>query len=159
MDNQVAGAFVIDKQIIFRSYVLDSYQTWVGYGSCIVKSMNSQLIDIGQAIVEALNESKLESDLEEPITSEEMAKQRKYLLKTAKVTSHRKLVQNSVYCDICRNGNSFEFTPTHNGGTRGDKKGHQFLRKSIVVPGIASYEELGSAFLECISLCTSIYNT
>jgi hypothetical protein len=153
------GAFVINQQIIFRSYVKSSYGGWIGYGPCIVKDMNSQKEDIGQAVVEALNESKMESDLEKPITKEESTKQFKKYQKIVNVSSNRRLIQNSIYCGIQRTGNTIVFTPTHNGGTKGDKKGHQFKPNSIELSDSASIGELGSALLECIALCTSTYNT
>jgi hypothetical protein len=158
MNYQCAGAYIIEDRIILHSS-LNSEYGWLMYGPCSEITINSPVQEIGEAVKKALSASRHESEIEESVSKEMLNRYFNAFLRVAGVTSNRKLVQSSLYCGILHREQEIIFSPTHNGGTKGSKKGHQFKGNSIKIPYQASAVEVGSALIECCSLCTSIYNT
>ena len=160
MIKQAAGAYLINDIVIIHGKIEAIYGGWFVYEPYITLSIDANDSEIGSALRQALSQSKKESELDKPIADEEYKKGfMKPILKSAKVTSYRKLVQNSIYCSVAHINDRIEITPTHNGGTKGSKKGFGHLPDQLTAMDIdVSDQILGKTLKKCFARCTSIYN-
>jgi hypothetical protein len=105
--------------------------------------------EIGRAIREALRCSKV--DVPEPSDWKDLLRP---LLKAAGVRSHREFQRNASYCVVVQQGGLIHFTPTRNGGTKGDGQGFHFLQglQSEVSEDVDD-EAIGRAVLDALDKC------
>ncbi len=111
---------------------------------------------VGAALSQVLDGSGRVLDLRNP---DELRAARREQLRAAGLSSERKLQQSAISCRIERLPDRVRFTPTHNGGTRGDTKGFQHLEgaaSTVTLP--ASEAELGEALRVALRNCTSSYD-
>jgi hypothetical protein len=151
---QHAGAYLISSQIIVHSDVI--YQSgWSQISEPIYStSLSENPALIGEYIRQALDACT--SGVPDP---QKYVSSLSLVLKAAKLRSNRELQQNSVLCFIEEGEGGIKFVPTHNGGTRGDTKGFQFLNnRAICVPSDSDPSDLGAALLRAFKECTSIYS-
>jgi hypothetical protein len=118
-------------------------------------SANASDAELGSALLEVLAGAKRII----PTPDREAARNaRARLLRAAGLSSERKLQQRAVCCTIYRDPRELRFTPSHNGGTRGDRKGfHHRSDTSVAIPPNGPPAQAGEALRSALSRCTSVF--
>jgi hypothetical protein len=151
---KMAGAYRLSDRIIIHSNMI--YRSGLAILSAPVFTAMTQddPSDIGNMILLALDSAVV--GVPDP---DRYQVNLDPLLRAAGLRSERKLQQQTLYCTIEIGPDSYILSPTHNGGTRGDSKGFQFLAgQAIRVERSSSKGELGSSLLEAFNKCTSVYD-
>ncbi len=153
--HQGASAFRMNERFVIHSDSKTEVGVYVASEPFIVLDIQASPGEIGEAVLRALLASKagivFPADLK-PID--------KKLFKAAKVSSHRQFQQSAIHCGISKTSTGIQIDPSHNGGTRGDKKGFQYRpERRLIVRLEDSPEQLGLALLRAFDACTSIYET
>jgi hypothetical protein len=77
------------------------------------------------------------------------------LLRAAKIRSWNALQKSAKMCEIDAQDHELRITPTKNCGTSGPDKGYSpIAEQAVVLSTICSDEELGTAVLRTLTLCT-----
>jgi hypothetical protein len=72
--------------------------------------------------------------------------------------SNKQIQQDSICCGIREQEGQLVFGPTHNGGTSGDAKGFQPIKRAqVAIRTDAPDSEIGAALLRGFDLCTTVY--
>jgi len=120
-----------------------------------VLSADSPDAELGAALLEVLAGSK--RMLPTP-DREQVQAARTRLLRAAGLSSERKLQQKAICCTISREVQELRFTPSHNGGTRGDQKGfHHIGAASVAIAANAPPARAAEALREALRRCTSVF--
>lgn len=126
---------------------------WIATAPYFLHEVPYDLKSTGQSIVSALDASEV--NIPDPDNWSDV---RQRLVKAAGTSSYRRLQQTSIYCGISKENNKISFTPTHNGGTKGDSKGFHFHPdKTIEMRTTKEPVKAGEALMKCFKACTTIY--
>lgn len=147
-----AGAFMISKRFVFvaNGRVPSGFYLQCEPTICILQNASPE--EIGQAMLTVLNAFRPSH-----LVPEDFASVRKAQLRAMGVRSERQLQQQALCCEFSRGLDAYDFMPTHNGGTAGNKQGFQPNNNQFSIPLSSSEAELGDAIRRAFSLCTSIY--
>jgi hypothetical protein len=111
--------------------------------------------ELGAIILEVLAESKRIIPAPD---RDRMRHARTQLLRAAGLSSERKLQQKAICCTITRDGQELRFTPSHNGGTRGDKKGFHHMNDALLtIPANGPPARAAETLRETLRRCTSVF--
>jgi hypothetical protein len=151
---QYATAFRLPDRIIIESVAITLAGFGIGSEPYFVLAKNASPLEIGEALLNALAESK--PTFETKIDYKALITR---LLKAAGVSSYRRFVQRAICCQIEQESHRISIYPTKNGGTRGNKKGFQGQPgvSPITVEIEAPAEQVGVALRQAFDACSSIY--
>ncbi len=125
---------------------------WVNCAPWIVIPITATEARIGQAVIDALAQSKCGVPVPEP---SELKKLKAARLKAAGIQSERRFMNGALLVSIHRLNETIKFCPTKNGGTRGDQKGFEELPDNeIEIQADSDIAQIGKTLVEVWRLCT-----
>lgn len=128
----------------------------VEWEPCFLLPATASTDAVGAALSQVLDGSGRVLDLRGP---DELRAARREQLRAAGLSSESRLQKIAISCRIERLPDRVLFTPTHNGGSRGDTKGFRNLEgAATTVTFPASEAELGEALSAALCNCTSSYD-
>ncbi len=150
---QYAGAYQLSGLYVIHSKTVTDVITIISEPYLVLDS-KAPLTEIGQAVLQALSESKTGVPFVKTPSSERL----RPLLKAAGVNSYKRFVEQAIYCGITRNATSILIDPSDNGGTKGDAKGFNYRpERRIILDSNPAEEQLGRALLQGFHACKTIY--
>jgi hypothetical protein len=149
-----AGAYLLDDRIIVHSNVIYKSGLAIASEPVLTAMIHDEPLEIGKLLLMAL--SSAETNVSDPDKYEGNIKP---VLNVAGVRSNKELQEQAMYCVIEQYEAGYIITPTHNGGTRGNSKGFQFLPvEAFRLSSTCKQDELGTSLLKAFKKCTSIYD-
>jgi hypothetical protein len=151
--DKFASAYQFPNRLVMHGVAQTVSGFYVAHEPYLSLPTGISLDEIGSVILSVLDGFKI--DYPRPTNWPELTKK---FLQDMRVKSNRKLQEDSILCNIAQYGECFEFIPTHNGGTRGDKKGFSPIPGGeFSIPGFLLKKDLGGALQRSFELCTSVY--
>jgi hypothetical protein len=139
----LVGVHQRDGQLFIQSHNRTIQRTagfWVGTTPITRLTDDSAPGQIGEAVIDALNRSKIEV----PIPTDHKAVEQE-LFKVMGVRSRRASMAGTRYCSVEREARAITIAPYHNGGASGDDRGYRPLGNPISLPLDAPAESIGEA--------------
>jgi hypothetical protein len=149
-----AGAYLLEDRIIVHSILIYKSGLAIASEPVLSAKLRDDSLEIGNLLLMALGSA--ETDITDPDKYEGNIKP---VLNVAGVRSIKELHEQAMYCVIEQDETGYIITPTHNGGTRGNSKGFQFLPvEAFSLSSTCKPDELGSSLFGAFKKCSSIYN-
>lgn len=154
INKSCAGAYRINNNsLLIYPESRTTNGLWIATEPYLFLDLPAEYKIIGESISHSLDSSV--QNLPVPHDYRQLSKK---IAQAAKITSYRKLVQSSMYCQVIEEQGGISIIPTHNGGTKGDTKGfHSRPENKIVVERDKNTELIGAALLKGFDDCSTIY--
>ena len=155
MNYSFVGAYKLPDRIVVHSYSKTKTGILRTSEPCIVLKNNVSNLEIGEGIQVAKKGYK--TGVPDMVRySNSWAEVDKPIFKACNLKSWKKIQELSSHCYIEFCENEIVFTPTRNGGTKGDTKGfHPIEEKRKKLNLNANLDEIGKTLIDCFNLCAS----